>query len=90
MVKWTCLAIILYFALKDMCTASFVEAGALVFKYLLKIMITLHSLTRNPTIGSTGSSGIARNFDWERPNVEKSCDVSLVTFFGDSIMMMLK
>jgi len=25
---------------------------------------------------------VARNFNWEEPKMEKSCDVSLVTFFS--------
>jgi len=28
-------------------------------------------------------TGLARNFDYGGPKMEKSCDVSLVTFFGD-------
>jgi len=28
-----------------------------------------------------------RNFDWEGPIIEKSCNVSLVTVFGDVITM---
>jgi len=28
-------------------------------------------------------TGVARNFDWKRPIMEKSCNVSLMTFFGD-------
>jgi len=27
------------------------------------------------------TTGVARNFDWEVPRIEKSCDVSLVTFW---------
>jgi len=27
---------------------------------------------------------LARNFDWRGAKMEKSCDVSLVTFFGDN------
>jgi len=34
-------------------------------------------------------TGVARNFDWKGPKMEKSCDVSFVTFFGDVIMMTL-
>jgi len=33
------------------------------------------------------TTGVARNFDWERPKIEKSCDLSLVTFIGDVITM---
>jgi len=29
--------------------------------------------------------GVARNFDWGGPKMEKSCDVSLLTFFNGSI-----
>jgi len=32
-------------------------------------------------------TGVARNFDWEGPKMEKSCDFSLVTFFGDVIIV---
>jgi len=28
-------------------------------------------------------TGVARNFDWGGNNIEKFCDVILVTFFGD-------
>jgi len=35
----------------------------------------------------TVSTDVARNFDWEGPKIEKSCDLSLVTFFGDVIKM---
>jgi len=35
------------------------------------------------------SHSVARSFDWEGPKIEKSCDISLVTFFGDAIMMTL-
>jgi len=28
-------------------------------------------------------TGVARNFDWEGPKMEKFCDVILVTFFDD-------
>jgi len=28
-------------------------------------------------------TGVARNFDWEGSKMEKSCNASLVTFFGD-------
>jgi len=31
--------------------------------------------------------GVTRNFDWEGPKMEKSCDVSLVTFIGDVLRM---
>jgi len=34
-----------------------------------------------------GSTGVARNFDWEWPKIEKSCDAGLVTFFGDAVSM---
>jgi len=33
-------------------------------------------------------TGVTRNFDWEGPKMEKSCVVSLVTFFGNVITMM--
>jgi len=29
------------------------------------------------------TTGVARNFDWGGPKMEKFCDVMLVTFFGD-------
>jgi len=32
---------------------------------------------------------VATNIVWERPKMEKSCDVSFVTFFGDVITMAL-
>jgi len=32
-------------------------------------------------------AGVARNFDWEEPKMEKSSDVISLTFFGDVIMM---
>jgi len=35
-------------------------------------------------------TGVAINFDWEDPKVEKSCDVSLVTFFVVITMTSLK
>jgi len=33
------------------------------------------------------ASGVTRNFNWEGPIIETSCNVSLVTFFGDVIKM---
>jgi len=35
------------------------------------------------------ATGVARNFDWEGPKIEKFCDVILVTFFGGVMMMKL-
>jgi len=35
-------------------------------------------------------TGVVRNFDWERPKMEKSCNVILVTFFGDITTMTLR
>jgi len=31
------------------------------------------------------ATGVVRNFNWEGPNMEKFCDISLVTFFDDVI-----
>jgi len=33
------------------------------------------------------TTGVARNFDWEGPKMEESCDINLVTYFGDVITM---
>jgi len=35
----------------------------------------------------TQTTGVPRNFDWEGPKLEKICDVILVTFFGDVMVM---
>jgi len=41
------------------------------------------------TLTVTGTiTGVARNFDWEGALNGKSCDVSLITFFGNVITMM--
>jgi len=32
-------------------------------------------------------TGVARNFEWKGPKMEKFCDVILMTFFGDVISM---
>jgi len=32
-------------------------------------------------------TGVASNFDWEGLKIEKSCNISLVKFFGDVIAM---
>jgi len=37
--------------------------------------------------GKVVCTGVARNFDWEGPKMEKFCDVILVTFFGDVMIM---
>jgi len=34
------------------------------------------------------TTGVARNVNWEGFKLEKFCDVSFVTFFGDIITMM--
>jgi len=34
-------------------------------------------------------TGVARNFGWKGPKMEKFCDVILVTFFGDIMMRTL-
>jgi len=34
-------------------------------------------------------TGVARNFDWQGPKIEKFCNVILVTFFGDVIAIMM-
>jgi len=33
------------------------------------------------------NTGVARNFDWEGPKLKKNCDVILMTFFGDVMVM---
>jgi len=33
------------------------------------------------------TNGVARNFDWEGPKLEKICDIILVTFFGNLMVM---
>jgi len=30
-------------------------------------------------------TGVAKNFDWEGPKMEKACDINLVTFLRDVI-----
>jgi len=37
--------------------------------------------------GLQNNTVVARNLDWEGPKMEKSCDVSLVSLFGDVITM---
>jgi len=46
-----------------------------------------NSKINHPKIMQLQCTGVARNFDWEGPKTEESCDINLVTFFDDAITM---
>jgi len=48
------------------------------FKYTLSFQTAQKAISGCKT-------GVTRNFDWKGPNMEKSCDVNLLTFLGDGV-----